>query len=531
LHRGGGTALRLRHVVNLRLHGQRLDLDAHPGQRHGGDAVIEPAGSVVPGRVQLLLSETINFNWPQAFSLVRQYSEYDRLNRLVKMTEGGSEMTFVYDRYGNRAQWNGAGQTILSSDLTPQVSERSESAVEAQFPRNRWQFENVGYDASGNLTALPERTMGYDGENRMVASMVRVDGTPIDTTYRYDGEGRRVKKDNTYCVYDAFGNLAAEYGGPTAATRQYVVTDHLGSTRLVVTGNTVKRYDYAPFGEELAAGTNGRTAALGYQSGGDGLNPKFTGKERDAETGLDYFGARYFSGSQGRFTSPDEPVIYSDAENPQSWNLYAYVGNNPLGLVDPDGHMGHCPNGVDESGTACKPHPVDIAVLEIMARVLIRQWEMEKRVKQVVRPVMEWASQPRDMGCLAAATASGSAAGASVGMLGLAGGPTVAITAPTGFAVGGAGGWVAGMIACSSNSGASGSGTSSGGGQDRKLSPSEIRKLERTTGESAHQIKTEALGTNKKIAQYDLYKDSQGNVFVKGKGGVGEAIPTGLKIN
>lgn len=64
----------------------------------------------------------------------------------------------------------------------------------------------------------------------------------------------------------------------------------------------------------------------------------FTGKERDAETSLDYFGARYFSGAQGRFTSPD-PVTATplDIINPQRWNQYAYAVNNPLAFVDPDG--------------------------------------------------------------------------------------------------------------------------------------------------------------------------------------------------
>ncbi len=65
--------------------------------------------------------------------------------------------------------------------------------------------------------------------------------------------------------------------------------------------------------------------------------PKFTGKERDAETGLDYFGARYFSGAQGRFTSPDEPLVDQDESDPQSWNLYSYVRNNPLRFIDPTG--------------------------------------------------------------------------------------------------------------------------------------------------------------------------------------------------
>ena len=63
-----------------------------------------------------------------------------------------------------------------------------------------------------------------------------------------------------------------------------------------------------------------------------------TSKERDAETGLDYFGARYFSGAQGRFTSPDAPFAGQDRNNPQSWNLYSYGLNNPLRFIDPSGH-------------------------------------------------------------------------------------------------------------------------------------------------------------------------------------------------
>lgn len=65
---------------------------------------------------------------------------------------------------------------------------------------------------------------------------------------------------------------------------------------------------------------------------------EFTGKERDAKTGLDYFGARYMSAAQGRFTSPDAPLIDQYSGDPQSWNLYTYTRNNPLVNVDPDGY-------------------------------------------------------------------------------------------------------------------------------------------------------------------------------------------------
>jgi RHS repeat-associated protein len=84
---------------------------------------------------------------------------------------------------------------------------------------------------------------------------------------------------------------------------------------------------------------------------------EFTGKERDAETGLDFFLARYYSSAQGRFTSRDEwaggivdpftggqvgkpgPLPYADITDPQTLNKYAYVRNNPLRYTDPDGHV------------------------------------------------------------------------------------------------------------------------------------------------------------------------------------------------
>ena len=72
-----------------------------------------------------------------------------------------------------------------------------------------------------------------------------------------------------------------------------------------------------------------------------------TGKERDAESGNDYFEARYYSSAMGRFMSPDwsekpEAVPYANLENPQTLNLYSYMGNNPLSGADPDGHCDWC---------------------------------------------------------------------------------------------------------------------------------------------------------------------------------------------
>jgi RHS repeat-associated protein len=147
------------------------------------------------------------------------------------------------------------------------------------------------------------------------------------------------------------------------------VTDHLGSTRLVLNGSgtVVGCHDYVPFGEEIAAGTGGRGSCYGAA---DTVNQKFTGKERDVETGLDYFGARYLSSAQGRWTSPDwsaapQPVPYASLGDPQTLNLYAYVRNSPLGRADADGHCGgpgesDC-GSITVTATVAKPAELTVA--------------------------------------------------------------------------------------------------------------------------------------------------------------------------
>ena len=146
----------------------------------------------------------------------------------------------------------------------------------------------------------------------------------------------------TTYVYDAFGNLASEYGTTQSVCANppcYLSVDHLGSTRLVTdnAGNVVRRYDFLPFGEELWATTGNRATAPGYQTTPDGFNPKFTGQMRDTESRLDYFNARYYSSEQGRFMSPDPENAGADLGNPLTWNGYSYVANNPMSRTDPIG--------------------------------------------------------------------------------------------------------------------------------------------------------------------------------------------------
>ncbi len=133
------------------------------------------------------------------------------------------------------------------------------------------------------------------------------------------------------------------YEASSEASIQWLVTDHLGTPRMIIdqTGTlaNIKRHDYLPFGEELFAGAGGRTTGNGY-SGGDGLRQQFTAYERDIESGLDFAEARYYSSSQGRFTSIDPLMASAVTANPQTFNRYSYVTNSPLTLIDPTGMLG-----------------------------------------------------------------------------------------------------------------------------------------------------------------------------------------------
>ncbi len=120
----------------------------------------------------------------------------------------------------------------------------------------------------------------------------------------------------------------------------WLIPDQLGTPRMIAerTGSLagIKRHDYLPFGEEVRSGTAGRTDGQGYVS--DAVRQQFTSKERDNETGLDYFGARYYSSTVGRFTSADPIMIRSSRINdPQRLNLYGHARENPLKYLDPDG--------------------------------------------------------------------------------------------------------------------------------------------------------------------------------------------------
>ena len=279
---------------------------------------------------------------------------YDDFNRLTSGSatagaDNGLTLGWTYDRYGNRWAQNATGSGNVSA-VQPQLS----------FSGNNNRVDGWSYDADGNLLNDGRNNYVYDAEGRIVS----LNGQP---TYVYDAEGRRVAKYSgstltAHYLLDLGGNqitelnssgnwvhsnvfapggrMLATYEGPSGPvpnTYHFHLTDWLGTNRMQTNAAGSQEevcYSY-PFGDGLSC------------TGTDATEHHFTGKERDTESGNDYFGARYYASSMGRFMSPDwsakeEPVPYAKLDNPQTLNLYAYMRNNPLGGVDPDGHCDWC---------------------------------------------------------------------------------------------------------------------------------------------------------------------------------------------
>jgi RHS repeat-associated protein len=287
---------------------------------------------------------------------------YDEVNRITSYTEAQQDgnggwhynvagQTFSYDRYGNR-------------QITATLG--GVNGYNPSYHASTNRIVGLTYDAVGNLTQDGTKTMGYDANNKLVSATMS-SGT---ASYLYDAQGSRVSRTvngvTTWQIYGLEGELVAEYAaGGTLAQKEYgyrggqmlvvcdstvtgdkrvqwLVQDHLGSTRLVadVSGLWgVGRQDYLPFGEDLSAGIrqSGGQGQYGYEPPASNVRQKFTGYERDNETGLDFAQARYMSSVQGRFTSVDPDGIGAAITEPQSWNGYAYVGNRPTTLTDPSG--------------------------------------------------------------------------------------------------------------------------------------------------------------------------------------------------
>ena len=140
----------------------------------------------------------------------------------------------------------------------------------------------------------------------------------------------------------AGGRHLGTYSGGTGGTTYFTFSDWLGTERArsTSTGVAYETCTSLPFGGERD---------VLFSSGN---TYKFTAKERDSESGLDDFGARYFSSQYGRFMSPDPDSAGADDKNPQTWNGYSYVINNPVRYIDPQG-LDHCDDADGSDPDSC----------------------------------------------------------------------------------------------------------------------------------------------------------------------------------
>jgi RHS repeat-associated protein len=179
------------------------------------------------------------------------------------------------------------------------------------------------YDADGNLAAV--------GSVNSLSCNPSSNGFSITNSYIRGLNGEQVSEtDGAGHWYHtnvfANGQLLATYG---ASETFFALNDWLGTKRVEVTPDGgLASFASLPFGDDLT--TSGNLP--------DATENHYTSKERDTESGNDYFGARYYASTAGRWLSPDPSgLALADPSDPQSLNLYAYVGNQPLGFVDPYG--------------------------------------------------------------------------------------------------------------------------------------------------------------------------------------------------
>ena len=260
--------------------------------------------------------------------------QYDSLKRLVQASATGDPsgswaQNFGYDGFGNL--------TDKTSTNAPQLN------VAVDWATNRIQ-SFAGYDANGNLTGYAGDGYSYDLQNHMIQASVSGAGTAI---YGYDTTNHRTYKagfnNGTYSAEEFYfyGVEGHKYGTwkidlSSGVLLQASVTKQWFGGRLVSPEDRLgSKGKYFAFGEERINVTP--------------TNPpndqeKFATYTRDSATGLDYANQRYYSSIIGRFTRPDPYGGSASVGNPQSWNRYSYVGNDPANNFDPE-ELAYVPNG------------------------------------------------------------------------------------------------------------------------------------------------------------------------------------------
>ena len=274
--------------------------------------------------------------WQQNFT-------YDYVRRLKtareKRGDNGQQSyltNYTYDIYGNRFQ----PQTQNPGNPFPQVW-----IEEGQIAATTNRFTSgITYDDAGNIiedTRFRNLAFDYDANNRQRASS-NLDGSNRVTSV-YSASGQRLativnNEVQSISVYDAKGTLIAEYGSSsTNDGTQYVLTDHQGTPRVRTnpSGVPTSRHDYLPFGEELGSGIGMRLSNQGYGNN-DGVNKKYAAMETDA-SGLSHTLWRKYDSLSARWTTTDPYSGSMDVNDPQSFNRYSYVGNDPVNETDPTG--------------------------------------------------------------------------------------------------------------------------------------------------------------------------------------------------
>jgi RHS repeat-associated protein len=287
----------------------------------------------------LSIADGLNAAKNQSFS-------YDSLNRILtgSQADNAFNLTYSYDPWGNMHE-SGTSNFTQPFDNLNRIQQPPSCSPLAMFcydAAGNMLMENHGhalaYDAEGRINtvdgAVATYTYGPDGER------VRKDVNGVATEYIYfQGNAIAEKNPSTGAWTDyifGYGKRLAKDTSTNASGAQYYQDDQLGSARIMTdsVGTVISNCTFNPFGEQV-----------GCSPDNPSNHYRFTGKERDTESGLDDFGARYFSSSMGRWMMPDwsaRPVTvpYAEFGDPQSLNLYLYVRNDPVSRADVDGHIG-----------------------------------------------------------------------------------------------------------------------------------------------------------------------------------------------
>ncbi len=266
---------------------------------------------------------------------------YDDLHRLTGLTRPVSgAVAFTYNSIGDFTVNGEAGAGTYN------YGTRMPHAVKSANNKN------YAYDLNGNMLVRGTQQLQYDPENHLVLAK-----TPASTsTFGYRADGGRLWKETstTNGLQVWIGNIYEEKNGKTlfhiyaagnlvctfdlaATITDYYQSDDLHSTSILTDsgGNLTQHYEYSAYGRDRYT----------YSTSAFPVSQRFTSQVKDEDTGLYYYGARYYDPELGRFIQPD--TIISDLGNPQTYNHYSYTLNNPLRYTDPTGHEEEDDNDLD----------------------------------------------------------------------------------------------------------------------------------------------------------------------------------------